>query len=74
MEKQKLSVKVFGEKSPRKFAKSWHSYPVPVLHAQIYESVMLNRLLTDGQIIHGSLKIPSQWEDAGCSVMLTAGL
>lgn len=45
-----------------------------MLRAQIDESVMLNRLLTDGQIIHVSFEIPSQWEDAGCSVMLTAGL
>lgn len=45
-----------------------------MLRAQIDESVMLNRLLPDGQIIHVSLKFLSQWEDAGCTVMLTAGL
>lgn len=45
-----------------------------MLDALIDESVMLNRLLPDGQIIHVSLKVLSQWEDAGCAVMLTAGL
>lgn len=81
-EEQIFSRNRFGEKSPGKKINKWKSWfvcwrqsqPVPVLRAQIDESVMLNRLLPDGQIIQASFKISLQCEDAGCSVMVTPGL
>lgn len=62
----------------KKRGNKWSVYSIlgPYLHfmpGQKDESGMLSRFFPDGQIIHGSLKIPPQWEDTGCAVTLTTG-